>query len=67
MTMALAFIQIVIGVFIVAAGAFVIAMGLRRPAGQWPKAYKLAFALHIGIAIAGLAVIGNGIAKMLAA
>jgi hypothetical protein len=57
-------LQIVLGLFFMASGGFVVVQGLRArkaQSGPWPTFFRIAFMIHIGIALIGLALAARGI------
>lgn len=58
--------EIVLGLFFVAGGGFVVAQGLRmrKTAAPWPKFFMVAFAIHIAILALGLGLVAKGLHAM---
>jgi hypothetical protein len=59
-------LEIILGLFFVAGGGFVVLQGLRmrRMSSPWPKFFLVAFAIHIAILALGLGLVAKGLYTM---
>lgn len=67
-------IQIVLGLFFLVGGGFVVLQGVRAHAARpkdnpkpWPKFFLFAFVVHGGIALIGLFLIGRSLLALMSA
>jgi hypothetical protein len=59
-------LEIILGLFFIAGGGFVVLQGLRmrNVSAPWPKFFRVAFVIHIAILALGLGLVAKGLYAM---